>query len=135
MYIIFVRIAQRDSVSEKNLIYIIHRQNRVVRDTLRAQPEGLKIIRKDVFPMKLRSEADVQEFLEAVKACEGDVYLKSPEGDIFNLKSSLSRYVALGHLLEKEGDRLELFADRREDRALLMRMVADLSGGDTPAAS
>lgn len=65
--------------------------------------------------MKLRSEADVQEFLDVVKSCEGDVYLKSPEGDIFNLKSSLSRYVAVGRLLEEAGDSLELFADRRED--------------------
>ena len=35
--------------------------------------------------MRLRSEADVQEFLDAVSQCGGDVYLKSPEGDIFNL--------------------------------------------------
>lgn len=85
--------------------------------------------------MKLRSEADIQEFLDVVKSCEGDVYLKSPEGDIFNLKSSLSRYVAVGHLLEKEGDSLELFADRREDRCRLMGLVADLMGNNTSAAS
>ena len=46
--------------------------------------------------MRLRSEADVQEFLDAVSQCGGDVYLKSPEGDIFNLKSSMSRYIAIG---------------------------------------
>ena len=40
--------------------------------------------------MRLRSEADVQEFLDAVNQCGGEVYLKSPEGDIFNLKSSMS---------------------------------------------
>ena len=40
--------------------------------------------------MRLRSEADVQEFLDAVSQCGGDVYLKSPEGDIFNLKSSMT---------------------------------------------
>lgn len=45
--------------------------------------------------MRLRSEADVQEFLDAVSQCGGDVYLKSPEGDIFNLKSSMSRYIAI----------------------------------------
>lgn len=85
--------------------------------------------------MKLRSEADVQEFLEVVKSCEGDVYLKSPEGDIFNLRSSLSRYVAVGRLLEEQGDSLELFASRREDRSRLLSLVADLMGGETPAAS
>ena len=84
--------------------------------------------------MRLRSEADVQEFLDVVKSCEGDVYLRSPEGDIFNLKSSLSRYVAVGRLVEEEGDSLELFADRREDRARLMALVADLMSNRTASA-
>ena len=64
--------------------------------------------------MRLRSEADVQQFLDAVNQCGGDVYLKSPEGDIFNLKSSMSRYIAIGRLIEEQGDTLELFADGRE---------------------
>ena len=85
--------------------------------------------------MRLRSEADVQEFLDAVSQCGGDVYLKSPEGDIFNLKSSLSRYIAVGRLIEEQGDSLELFASRREDRARLMHLVADLSSGTIPAVS
>ena len=65
--------------------------------------------------MRLRSEADVQEFLDAV-----------PEGDIFNLKSSMSRYIAIGRLIEEQGDTLELFADRKEDQARLMPLVEDL---------
>lgn len=85
--------------------------------------------------MKLHSEADIQEFLEIVKSCEGDVYLKSPEGDIFNLKSSLSRYVAVGRLLEEAGDSLELFASRREDEAKLLKLVSDLQSSETSAAS
>ena len=82
--------------------------------------------RKDVFPMRLRSEADIEQFLDAVNQCGGDVYLKSPEGDIFNLKSSMSRYIAIGRLIEEQGDTLELFADRKEDQALLMPLVEDL---------
>ena len=85
--------------------------------------------------MRLHSEADIQEFLNTVASCEGDVYLKSPEGDIFNLKSSLSRYIAVARLIEEEGDCLELFASRREDRARLMGLVADLSSGSIPAVS
>lgn len=84
--------------------------------------------------MRLRSEADIREFLDTVKSCEGSVYLKSPEGDIFNLKSSLSCYVAIGQLIQEKGDALELFADRREDRAILMKMVADLMAEDTEEA-
>ena len=83
--------------------------------------------------MRLRSEADIQEFLDTVASCEGDVYLKSPEGDIFNLKSSLSRYIAVGRLIEEEGDSLELFASRREDRARLMGLVADLNSNSISA--
>ena len=68
--------------------------------------------------MRLRSEADVQEFLDAVSQCGGDVYL--------NLKSSMSRYIAIGRLIEEQGDTLELFADRKEDQARLMPLVEDL---------
>ena len=84
--------------------------------------------------MRLRSEADVQEFLKVVESCEGGVYLQSPGGDIFNLKSSLSRYIAVGQLIEEQGDDLELFADRREDRARLMNLVADLMSSDAAQA-
>ena len=81
--------------------------------------------------MRLRSEADIQEFLDAVNACEGEVYLKSPEGDIFNLKSSMSRYVAIGRLIEEQGDSLELFANRKEDQARLMPLVEGLMKEET----
>ena len=76
--------------------------------------------------MRLRSEADVQEFLDAVNQCGGEVYLKSPEGDIFNLKSSMSRYIAIGRLIEEQGDTLELFADSKEDEARLIKFLCEL---------
>ena len=76
--------------------------------------------------MRLRSEADIQAFMDAVNACQGEVYLKSPEVDIFNLKSSMSRYIAIGRLIEEQGDTLELFANRQEDQARLMPLVEDL---------
>ena len=76
--------------------------------------------------MRLRSEADIRAFMDAVNACQGEVYLKSPEGDIFNLKSSMSRYIAIGRLIEEQGDTLELFANRQEDQARLMPLVEDL---------
>ena len=121
-----------------NLIHILHRQGQALRAiplTVVGRPAAKTKTRKDVFPRRLRSEADIQEFLDIVASCEGDVYLKSPEGDIFNLKSSLSRYIAVGRLIEEEGDSLELFASRREDRARLMNLVADLNSGSIPAVS
>ena len=76
--------------------------------------------------MKLSNITDVQKFTAAVNACQGDVYLKSVEGDVFNLKSSLSQYIAIGRLIEESGDNLELFAQTREDELLLLNMLSDL---------
>ena len=77
--------------------------------------------------MKLNNIKDVQKFLAAVNACENDVYLKSLEGDVFNLKSSLSQYIAIGRLIEDAGETLELFAQTREDEALLLNMLNSLN--------
>ena len=77
--------------------------------------------------MKLNNIKDVQKFLAAVNSCESDVYLKSLEGDVFNLKSSLSQYIAVGRLIEESGDDLELFAQTREDEARLLTMLSELS--------
>ena len=76
--------------------------------------------------MKLSNITDVQKFTAAVNACQGDVYLKSIEGDVFNLKSSLSQYIAVGRLIEESGDNLELFAQTREDEVLLLNMLSEL---------
>lgn len=77
--------------------------------------------------MKLTNIKDVQKFIETVNACENDVYLKSVEGDVFNLKSSLSQYIAIGRLIEDAGESLELFAQTREDEALLLNMLNQLN--------
>ena len=76
--------------------------------------------------MKLKNITDVQKFTAAINACKSDVYLRSQEGDQFNLKSSLSQYIAIGRLIEDAGENLELFAQTREDEALLVRMLVSL---------
>ena len=76
--------------------------------------------------MKLNNITDVQKFTAAINACKSDVYLRSQEGDQFNLKSSLSQYIAIGRLLEESGDSLELFAQTREDEAILLKMIGEL---------
>lgn len=77
--------------------------------------------------MKLTNVKDVEKFIATVNACEHDVFLKSVEGDVFNLKSSLSQYIAIGRLIEESGDDLELFAQAREDEARLMEMLATMN--------
>ena len=76
--------------------------------------------------MKLKNIKEVEAFRSAVKECTGDVYLKSIDGDVFNLKSALSEYIALGQLLGEQGDNLELFADKHEDEARLIRFLTEL---------
>lgn len=76
--------------------------------------------------MKLTNVKDVERFIQVVNECEHDVYLKSQEGDVFNLKSSLSQYIAIGRLVDENGDTLELFADSREDEARLIQFLFEL---------
>jgi hypothetical protein len=47
---------------------------------------------------------------------------------VFNLKSSLSQYIAIGRLIEDAGESLELFAQTREDEARLLKMLTELNG-------
>ena len=70
--------------------------------------------------MKIKNNIVLHNFLAAVDQCSGDVYLISPFGDKYNLKSELSKYVAIGALLAKDGDNLELFCERKEDESYLL---------------
>lgn len=45
--------------------------------------------------MKLNNANSLPAFLQAVDQCLGDVIFRTPEGDVLNLKSQLSKYVFL----------------------------------------
>ncbi len=49
--------------------------------------------------MKLH-DIDVADFIRTVEKCKGDVFLKTPEGDCFNLKSRLSAIIGLTELIK-----------------------------------
>ena len=74
-------------------------------------------IEEGVF-MKLNTEFELADFLNAVRKAKGNVWLESVQGDKYNLKSTLSRYVAFAALITDHGDELELFCDKREDESL-----------------
>ena len=59
--------------------------------------------------MKLKNVIEVTDFLSAIKEAKNAVWLESVEGDKYNLKSTLSRYVAIAALLDNHGAELELF--------------------------
>ena len=76
--------------------------------------------------MKLQNIHEVEDFRKVIHQCKDDVFLKSQEGDVFNLKSAMSEYIALGRLLSEQGDSLELFASRREDEARLIAFLNEI---------
>lgn len=78
---------------------------------------------KEEKTMKIRNLKDVEAFKAAIAKCTGDVYLKSIYGDVYNLKSALSQYVAIADLLRDKNGDLELFASNREDEAILIDFI------------
>ena len=78
--------------------------------------------------MKLHNINQVHDFLNIVNSCEGTVWLESAEGDKFVLNSELSRFVALGALLEHRGSDLELFCSSREDEAKFLEFFYEHPG-------
>lgn len=58
------------------------------------------------------------DFLNTINNTKGNVFLRSQEGDIYNLKSTLCQYVAIAALLSQHGDELELFCEHKEDEPL-----------------
>jgi hypothetical protein len=71
--------------------------------------------------MRLRNIAEIEAFREAINAAKNDVWLESPSGDKYNLKSELSQYLALGTLLSEKGEMLDLYCARREDEHLFLK--------------
>ena len=70
--------------------------------------------------MKIINEDQIKGFLEAVNKCQGNVYLHSQLGDWYNLKSELSKYVAIAALLKDRYEELEVFCDFKQDDQYLM---------------
>lgn len=70
----------------------------------------------------LKDIYDLDAFMGAVKDCKEDVWLiKNDKSEQFNLKSVLSRYIALGRLLEEMGDQYEIFCNNAADEGLLLK--------------
>ena len=71
--------------------------------------------------MKLNKEIEISDFLIAIKQAQGEVWLESDQGDRYNLKSTLSRYVAIAALIENHGNELELFCSLPTDEGLFFK--------------
>ncbi len=79
--------------------------------------------KKEVKNMKLQNIDQLHEFLKIIDDCKGDVYLTSPYGDKYNLKSKLSQYIAVAALLGEHGDELEIWCDDKEDETKIIQYL------------
>jgi hypothetical protein len=65
--------------------------------------------------LKIKTGKNVKAFLAVADSCEGHVWLESPWGDRYNLKSELSAYVAAYKLIKDYGEQLQLYCPLAED--------------------
>jgi len=68
-----------------------------------------------------KNKFELSDFLSAVKQAKGDVYLRSNEGDQYNLKSVFSAYIALGAMFGEKAESLELFCADKNDEVLFFQ--------------
>ena len=75
--------------------------------------------------MRLKNEIEITDFLKAVNQAKDIVWLLSTEGDRYNLKSTLSRYVAIAAMINEHGSELELFCVDKNDEGLFYDFFAE----------
>lgn len=70
----------------------------------------------------LKNINDLEAFRAAVEKCKGDVILRKNDGsEEFNMKSSLSAFIAWGRLVDKCGDQYEIFCMNPNDESNLLK--------------
>ncbi len=78
--------------------------------------------------MKFVRISDFNDFINTVDECKGEVWLESPRGDKYVLKSLFSRRLAMGQLLSEHGDELELYCQLSEDEQLFYKYFDEHPG-------
>lgn len=77
--------------------------------------------------MKIYNIDDVEKFLETIKKCKGSVELVSNQGDRLNLKSELTKYLAISKLFNDDTfiNEMELVASDPEDVSMLINYMTN----------
>ena len=77
--------------------------------------------------MKIYNIDDVEKFLDIIKKCKGSVELVSNQGDRLNLKSELTKYLAISKLFNDNTfiNEMELMASEPEDVQMLMKYMTN----------
>lgn len=76
--------------------------------------------------MLLKNANDIDSLLAAVSKCRGDVILRNiNQYEEFNLKSTLSRYIAIGELCKDHGDEYEVFCMDKADEGYMIQFFME----------
>lgn len=77
--------------------------------------------------MKMYHVESPEKFLELIKQCKGSVELVSKEGDRLNLKSELTKYIAISKLFSDNTfiNDMELIASEPEDITFLLQYMME----------
>ncbi len=77
--------------------------------------------------MKIYNIENPEKFLEVIKQCKGSVELISQEGDRLNLKSELTKYLAISKLFADNTliNNMELVASDPDDVKFLMQYMME----------
>ena len=77
--------------------------------------------------MKLFNVKDTEEFFKVVDQCKGTVELVSSQGDRLNLKSELTKYIAISKLFSDNTfiNDMELVASEPEDIQFLLQYMME----------
>ena len=77
--------------------------------------------------MILKRVKDIEALKAAIKKCQGDVILRSVDGtEEFNMKSTLSQYIAIGKLCEEHGDDYEFFCMNKADEGNMIEFFIEM---------
>lgn len=72
--------------------------------------------------MLLKNLKDARILIDIVKKCKGDVILRSIDrAEEFNLKSTLSQYIAIARLCDERGESYEIFCSDKDDEVYMMQ--------------
>ena len=72
--------------------------------------------------MKIFNIENPEKFLDVIKQCRGNVELISKQGDRLNLKSELTKYIAISQLFTDDTfiNEMELIVSEPEDMKILL---------------
>ena len=70
--------------------------------------------------MMIRTKQDIHAFEKAIDRCNNSVWLVSPEGEQYDLKSDMERYLGIARLIQDQKNEMELFAATYADEMIMM---------------